>query len=106
MSSDKELTIHDFRVWLGRADTHDLIDAEEEVRKARERKKNEGRVSLIRVEADGINVACFKSGDMKGVLEYLLAHVDDFSELDGMVRTDVIRVPESEVAERLANRWW
>lgn len=103
MSPDKEMTIHDFRMWLGRVDTHYLIDAEEEVRKVRERKKNEGQVSLISVEADGINVACFKSGDMKGVLEYLLAHAHD---IDGEIRADVIRVPESEVAERLAGRWW
>lgn len=106
MSKVEELTLVDFAKWLSKLDALDLIDAETTVREARERKKNEGRVSLIRVEADGINVACFKSGDMKGVLEYLLAHVDKFSELDGMVRTDIIKVPESEVEDRLANRWW
>lgn len=106
MSKVEELTLVDFARWLSKLDALDLIDAETTVREARERKNNEGRVSLIRVEADGINVACFKSGDMKGVLEYLLAHVDKFSELDGMVRTDMIKVPESEVEDRLADRWW
>lgn len=106
MGNREELTLSDFNAWLRGLDALDLIEAETSVAEARERKRNEGRVSLIRVEADGINVACFREGQMKEVLEYLLANVGELSSLDGMVRTDLIRVPESEVEARLADRWW
>lgn len=96
----------ELKKWLSTLGACDLIDAETAVREARERKKNEGRVKLIRVEADGMNVAFFREGDMKGAIEYLLAHVERLSSLDGMIRTDLIRVPESQVDERLAWRWW
>lgn len=106
MSKVEDISIQDFKKWLASLDTLELIEIETLVLEARERKKNEGRVSLIRVEADGINVACFRDGDMKGVLSYLASHADKLSPLDGMVRTDMIKVPEYEVEERLANRWW
>lgn len=93
----------ELKKWLSTLDTCDLIDAETAVREARERKKNEGRVLMHRVAADGINVGFFMGDDVKGALEYLLAHAHD---IDGEIRTDFIRVPESEVAEKLAWRWW
>lgn len=106
MSKVEELTLVDFAKWLNKLDTLDLIEAEATVREARERKKNEGRISLIRVQADGMCVAHFMAGDMKGVLEYLSAHVDELSDLDGMIRTDMVKVPESEVVDLITNRWW
>lgn len=106
MSKVEDISIQDLKKWLASLDTLDLIEVETLVLEARERKKNEGRVSLIRVVADGINVAWFRGGDIKGVLSYLASHADKLSSLDGMVRTDMIRVPESEVEGRLADRWW
>lgn len=103
VSKDKELTLFDFRKWLGSLSGLELIEAEAEVTKARERKRDEGRVTLLRVAADGINVGYFPSDDMVGALSYLLTHE---KEGLGEVRIERVRIRESEVEEHLANRWW
>lgn len=93
----------ELKKWLSTLDACDLIDAETAVREARERKNNEGRVLMHRVAADGINIGFFMGDDVKGAIQYLLAHADN---IDGAIRTDFIHVPQSEVAEKLAWRWW
>lgn len=103
MSKVEEISIQALKKWLASLDTLDLIDLETLVLEARERKKNEGRVLMLRVAADGINVGFFMGGEVKGALEYLLAHADD---IDSEIRTDFILVPESEVAEKIAWRLW
>lgn len=103
MSKESELTLQDFRKWLASLDQLDLIDAQSEVERARERKKQEGRVDMIQVAADGINVGWFHKGEMKDALQYLLDNSDDdFYE----VRIDRVRIPHSEVEQYLSNRWW
>lgn len=102
--SDKEgITFRSFKGWLAGLDNDDLIDAETLVCEARRRKNDEGRVSLLRVAADGINVAHFPDHDMIGALNYLLTHE---KEGIGEVRIEKVRIRESEVEEHLANRWW
>jgi len=103
MSKDQELTLFDFRKWLGSLSGLELIEAEAEVTRARERKRDEGRVTLLRVSADGINVGYFSSDDMVGALNYLLTHEEQGL---GEVRIERVRIRESEVEEHLANRWW
>lgn len=103
MSKDQELTFFDFRKWLGGLSGLELIEAETEVTRARERKRDEGRVTLLRVSADGINVGYFPSDDMVGALNYLLTHEEEGL---GEVRIERVRIRESEVEEHLANRWW
>lgn len=103
MSKDQELTLFDFRKWLGSLSGLELIDAESEVKRAMERKRDEGRVTLLRVSADGINVGYFRADDMVGALNYLLTHE---KEGLGEVRIERVRIRESEVEEHLANRWW
>lgn len=103
MSNDQELTLFYFRKWLGSLSGLELIDAESEVKRAMERKRDEGRVTLLRVSADGINVGYFREDDMVGALNYLLTHE---KEGLGEVRIEQWRVPQSEVEEHLANRWW
>lgn len=93
----------ELRKWLDTLNNLDLIEAEAVVHEARERKKNEGRVTMQRVTADGINVAWFMDDDIDGALRYLLSHVDKGL---GEVRTDRVRVPESDVADKLTERWW
>jgi hypothetical protein len=103
MSNEPELTLQDFRKWLASLDHLDLIDAQSEVERARERKKQEGRVDMIQVAADGINVGWFNKGEIKEALQYLLENSDgDFYE----VRIDRVRIPHSEVEQYLTNRWW
>ncbi len=103
MIKDQELTFCDFRKWLLRRSIQELIEADAEVAKAMERKRDEGRVTLLRVCADGINVGYFRADDMVGALNYLLTHE---KEGLGEVRIEIWRVPQSEVEEHLANRWW
>ena len=103
MSKESELTLQDFRKWLGSLSGLELIEAEAEVTRARERKRDEGRVTLLRVSADGINVGYFPSDDMVGALNYLLTNE---KEGLGEVRIEHVRIRESEVEEHLANRWW
>lgn len=103
MSKDQEITFCDFRKWLLRRSIQELIEADAEVAKAMERKRDEGRVNLLRVSADGINVGYFRGEDMVGALNYLLAHE---KEGLGEVRIERVRIRESEVEEHLANRWW
>ena len=103
MSKDQELTLFDFREWLGSLSGLELIEAEAEVTRARERKRDEGRITLLRVAADGINVGYFRGDDMVGALNYLLTHE---KEGLGEVRIERVRIRESEVEEHLANRWW
>lgn len=102
MSKDQELTLFDFRKWLGSLSGLELIDAESEVKRAMERKRDEGRVTLLRVAADGVNVGYFRGDDMVGALNYLLTNE---KEGLGEVRIEGVRIRESEVEEHLANRW-
>lgn len=93
----------ELKKWLATLDSVELIDAEAAVREARERKKDEGRVTMQRVSSDGVMRGYFMGDDIKGVLAYLSANVD---HIDGEIRTDFVRVPESEVDEKLTWRWW
>lgn len=93
----------ELKKWLATLDSVELIDAETAVREARERKRNEGRVMMHRVSSDGVMRAYFMGDDIKGVITYLYDNAD---RIDGEIRTDFVRVPESEVAEKLASRWW
>lgn len=102
--SDKEVvTFRSFKEWLGGLCASDLSDAEDEVQKALKRKIDEGRVTLLRVAADGINVAYFAKEDMGCALHYLIHHQ---KEGFGEVRIERVRIRESEVNEHLATRWW
>lgn len=92
-----------FSEWLKTATTIDLIEAEAAVREQRERKKAEGRIPLIRVAVDGINVAHFRKDDMASALTYLVKHQE---HVYGEVRIENVRIIESEVAELLEFRWW
>lgn len=103
MSKDQEITFCDFRKWLLRRSIQELIEADAEVAKAMERKRDEGRVTLLRVSAGGINVGYFSSDDMVGALNYLLTHEDKGL---GEVRIERVRIRDSEVEEHLSNRWW
>ncbi len=103
MSKVEEITFQDLRKWLSGLCASDLSEVEDEVGKAMKRKLDEGRVSLLRVTADGIIVAYFKSEDMAGALNYLLAHEDKGL---GEVRIERAKIRQSEVDEHLANRWW
>lgn len=102
--SKVEPTLQDFRAWLGGLSGLDLIDVETEVRMARERKADEGRVTLLRVSYDGVIRGYFPSDDMVGALTYLLMYVEE--DGIGEVGIDRVRIRESEVEEHLANRWW
>lgn len=93
----------DFGKWLIAADRFDLAEVEEMVRRAKDRKANENRVTLIRAAADGINVGHFRNDDVAGALRYLLANAED---IDDDVRLERIRIPASEVDAHLADRWW
>lgn len=104
MSKDQELTLFDFRKWLGSLSGLELIEAEAEVTRARERKRDEGRVTLLRVSYDGVIRGYFPSDDMAGALTYLLTYVEE--DGIGEVRIESVRIRESEVEEHLANRWW
>ena len=85
------------------ADRFDLSDAAEIIASARKRKEDEHRTRLLRVEADGLVVAHFSLDDVVSALSYLLENAAD-------VGTEVsireVRIPDSEVAENLATRWW
>lgn len=58
---------------------------------------------MHRVSSDGVMRGYFMGNDINGVLAYLSANAE---HIDGEIRTDFVRVPESEVAEKLASRWW
>lgn len=92
-----------FSEWLKTATTLDLIEAETAVREQRERKKAEGRIPLIRVAVDGINVAHFRNDDMESALAYLVKFQDNEY---GEVRIERVRIIESEVQGLLYARWW
>jgi len=85
------------------ADRFDLNDAAEIIESARKRKADEHRTRLLRVEADGLVVAHFDLNDMAGAFNYLLENVAD-TGTDVTIRET--RIPDSEVAETLATRWW
>jgi len=93
----------DFGKWLLAADRFDLIEAEEMVRRARERKANEERELVIEVVADGICVGHFKNDDIAGALRYLLVNAEDIAD---DVRLTRVRIPVTEVGAQLADRWW
>lgn len=97
------LKLEDFGKWLLAADRFDLIEVAEMVRKAQERKADEGRVTLIRVAADGINVGHFRNDNVEGALRYLLANAADIHD---DARLERVRLPASEVDAHLAARWW
>lgn len=94
--------LHDVVAWSRTASLHDLFDASNAINTALETKKNEGRVSLLRVETDGVVVAHFRNGQHEEALRYLLAHS---AEVDG-VHIHTVRIHESEVDAHLAERWW
>jgi len=85
------------------ADQYDLIDAAQIIADAKKRKEDEHRTLMLRVDTCGLIVGHFASDDMAGALNYLLEHVGD---VDPDVRILTVRIPDSEVAENLATRWW
>ena len=103
MSKVQEITFSDSRKWLGGLCASDLCEVEDEVGKDLKRKMDEWRVRLLRVSSNGIIVAYFKSDDMVGAINYLLANED--KGLDE-VRIERVKIRQSEVDEHFASRWW
>lgn len=92
----------ELQAWIKTADMSDLLEVSECVRQAVERKKNEDRDVLLRVESDGIVVGHFRKDDVAGALRYLLANADDILE----AKITQVRIVKSETEANLAERWW